>query len=188
MLIALAIALGLIGAKLLGADLTRLAALKFRGTWLVFLALAGQLAIFTRYAPTIPEPAEISVHLASYLLLLLFLVLNIRLRGLWITATGFACNTLVIFANGGRMPVSADAWIEGGGKPLTGEADVYNNVAVADTGTRLRWLGDSISLPHQVPLASAVSIGDILLIVGTIAFVYRACGPADRYTARQPTA
>ena len=58
-------------------------------------------------------------HLASYVLLLVFLVLNVRLPGLPIAAAGFACNLLVIAANGGRMPVDADDWSQTAGAYAT---------------------------------------------------------------------
>ena len=175
MFIAVAILLGLAGARLLGARLSLLADLQFRGTSLVFGALAIQLAIFTPLSPSLSEAAEVSLHLATYLLLLVFLVLNIRLPRLWVAAAGFASNILAIFANGGRMPVPAEAWKASSGDPSTAEAIAYNNVVAADAHTRLPWLGDIIALPHGMPLTNALSIGDILLIVGMTAFVHRAC-------------
>ena len=54
MLIAAAVVLGLLVAWTLGADLARLADLTIRGTWLVFLALATQLTVFTPWSPTLP--------------------------------------------------------------------------------------------------------------------------------------
>jgi len=186
MFIAVAILIGLAGARLLGARLSRLADLELRGTWLVFLGLAVQLAIFTPLSPSLPEAAQVCLHLATYLLLLIFLALNIRLPLLWIAAAGFASNILVIFANGGRMPVPADAWTGSGSDLSTGQAVAYNNVVAADAQTRLPWLGDIIALPDGMPLANALSIGDILLIVGMTAFVHRACRPTLHTTPPKP--
>ena len=39
--------------------------------------------------------------------------------------------------------------------------------------THLAWLGDIFAIPSVVPLANAVSIGDVLIVLGTVAFVYR---------------
>ena len=183
MFIAVAILIGLASAWLVGARLSLLADLPLRGTQLVFAALAVQLAIFTPVSPRLPEAAEVSLHLATYLLLLVFLVLNIRLPLLWVAAVGFATNILVIFANGGRMPVSAEAWARSSGDGSTAGTIAHNNVAAAAADTRLRWLGDVIELPDGTPLANAISIGDIILIVGTTIFIHRVCRPASQTIA-----
>ena len=181
MLIAVAVLVSFLAAWILGADLSRLAELRLRGLWLVFAAPAVQLAVFTPWSPTLPDTAQVALHLASYALLLAFLALNIQLPGLRVVAVGFACNTAVIFANGGRMPVLSAAWKASGADTLT-RTDTYNNVVIADDHTRLSWLGDILPLPPHLPLATALSIGDILLIVGLTAFTYRTCGPRRHHS------
>jgi hypothetical protein len=167
MLIAAAAVLGLLVAWTLGADLARLADLRIRGTWLVFVALATQLAVFTPWSPTLPDSVAVGLHLASYALLLVFLVLNVRLPGLPIAAAGFACNLLVIAANGGRMPVDADDWSQTAGA-------VDNNVVLADSHTNLAWLGDTIPIPAH-PIANTLSIGDLILLAGIAIFIHGTC-------------
>ena len=44
-------------------------------------------------------------------------------------------------------------------------------------GTHVGWLGDIFALPSGVPFAAAISIGDIAILLGVVAFVYRACAP-----------
>ena len=185
MLIAVAVLLGLLAACALGGDPSRLADLRFRGTRLVFAALAVQLAVFTPWSPTLPDAAQVSLHLASYALLLVFLALNIRLPGLWVAAAGFSCNFLVIAANGGRMPVSPGAWSASVGTAPSSAGVIQDNVALAGSDTRLSWLGDILPVPVH-PVANALSIGDLLLIVGITAFVYRACRPEPPARAARP--
>src|ERR671923_239349 len=64
----------------------------------------------------------------------------------------------------------------GGGDALTRHG-VYNNVVLAH-GAHLGWLGDVFPLPRMVPLANALSIGDLLLLVGVTTFAFRASLPA----------
>lgn len=176
MIIGAALILGLIGAWALGADLSRLSTLRFRGEWLVFLALAIQVVLFTGGGHGIPERYDAVVHLTSYLLLLLFVALNLRISGFWMMGVGLLSNVIAIFANGGSMPVTLEAWRASGADPaiLQREGVVANNV-LAGPHTHLAWLGDIFAIPSVVPLANAVSIGDVLIVLGTVAFVYRSC-------------
>ncbi len=117
MIVGVALILGLIGAWALGADLSRLSALRFRGEWLVFAALAIQVVLFTGGGHGIPERYDAAVHLASYLLLLLFVALNLRISGFWMVGVGLLSNVIAIFANGGSMPVTLEAWRASGADP-----------------------------------------------------------------------
>jgi MFS family permease len=178
MIVGLALLIGVLVAAALGANLTRLADLHFRGSMLVFGALAVQAGIFTPLRESIPLTWDRPLHVLSYIMILGFFVLNIRVPAFWLVGFGLISNICVIFANGGRMPVSAEAWRASGGDvstfTRTGFAD--NNV-LANPDTHLRWLSDVFAVPSQVPLATVLSIGDLLIVAGMVAFVYRACTP-----------
>ncbi len=176
-------AVGIIGvllAWLLGADPRRLALVRLRASWIVFAALALQILLFTRASRALQLPllSESNAHLATYAALLIFVVANIRLPGFVFAAAGCALNALVITVNGGRMPVSLASWTATGrAAHQLAHHGVYNNVALA-SGAHLPWLGDVFPLPRIVPLANALSIGDLLLLVGVTTFVFRASFPA----------
>jgi len=180
MVVALSLLLGLAVAWTLGASPVRLADVKFRGSALVFAALAIQLGIYTTFTSHIPASWDRPLHVASYLMLVAFFVLNIRVPAFWLVGFGLLSNVTAIFANGGHMPVSAEAWTAAGGK--LSEFDRHgvsaNNVLAGDH-TRLGWLGDVFVLPFRVPFASILSIGDLLIVLGTVAFVYRSCAPSS---------
>jgi MFS family permease len=75
------------------------------------------------------------------------------------------------------MPITMSAWTATGADPAMLQSGVsYNNI-LADGGTHLSWLGDVFALPHQLPFAAALSIGDFLVILGATGFVYQACTP-----------
>jgi hypothetical protein len=178
MIIALSLVLGLVVAWTLGASPTRLADLQFRGPLLVFGALAIQIGIYTPLSSRIPLTWDEPLHVASYLLLVGFFMLNMRVPAFWLVGFGLLSNVAVIFTNGGHMPVSAGAWTAAGGK--LSEFDRHgisaNNV-LANGHTHLGWLGDVFVLPFAVPFASILSIGDFLIVMGMVAFVYRTCAP-----------
>ena len=171
--------LGLVFAWLLGADPRRLALVRLRASWVVFVALALQILLFTPAADVLHVPLSESItHIATYAALLAFVAANLAQPGFLFAAAGCALNTIAIVANGGRMPVTLASWVATGrsADDLTRHG-VYNNVALA-SGAHLGWLGDVFPLPRLVPLANALSIGDLLLLVGVITFAFRASLPA----------
>lgn len=151
-------------ALALGGRLARLAELELRSTWTVAGALAVQIALFTRLGGALPDAVARSLHLATYGLLVLFAMRNARVRALWALAGGMVMNFVVIAANGGRMPLDAAAARVAGLTPAS-----YANVSTH--AHRLWFLGDVFALPKRLPGATVVSPGDVLIVVGTIAFV-----------------
>jgi hypothetical protein len=86
-----------------------------------------------------------------------------------LAALGVGLNVLVVVANGGYMPQSADARssarvASGTVVPPTG--DVLRNVVVMSDETPFRFLGDVIAEPSWFPNANVISVGDLLLGLG----------------------
>jgi MFS family permease len=170
---------GVLLAWLLGADLRRLALVRLRASWVVFVALAVQLLLFTPASRAVHLPlSESSAHVLTYAALLAFVLANLAQPGFAIAALGCGLNAAVIVANGGRMPVSLASWTATGrsAAELTRHG-VYNNVALAH-GAHLAWLGDVFPLPRLVPLTNSLSIGDLLVVLGVATFAFRASLPA----------
>jgi predicted MFS family arabinose efflux permease len=160
----------------LGASLGRLADVRFRGEWLVFAALIVQIALFTPLADPLPARVIPPLHIVSYLALLAFLACNLRRPGIWLIAVGACSNALVIIINGGVMPVSLAAWkASGHAANLIERSGRYHNNGLDNAHTHLSLLGDIFPLPPGIPFASAISIGDVLIVLGMTAFVYRSC-------------
>lgn len=114
----------------------------------------------------------------SYALILLFLWKNRRLRKTaLLCGLGWGCNTLVICANGFRMPVAAWAVSylspEGAARLAAGEIPMYT---LAGENTRLLFLGDILYCP--LPLLSGfASVGDLLLAAGVFFCLLRVMDP-----------
>jgi MFS family permease len=178
------VVVGVVLAWQLGANLGRLWLVRLRAGWIVFVALGIQLLLFTPASTAVRLPlSESNAHLVTYGALLAFVAANIRQPGFALAAAGCAINTLVIAVNGGRMPVSLASWTASG-KPASEltQHGAYNNVVLA-RGAHLSWLGDVFALPRAVPFANALSIGDLLLVIGVLTFVFRASLPARETTA-----
>jgi hypothetical protein len=158
------IAVGMVLAVLLGGRLTAVIEVRFRRGSLVCIALGLQLLLYSRIGAHWPELVRSAVHLGSYGLLVFFAASNVRVRALWPLLAGMVLNAAAIAANGGHMPVSADAARAAG---IGSMADSN----VSETAHRLAFLGDVFALPSQVPLANVFSIGDILIGIGMTAFI-----------------
>lgn len=168
-----AIVLGLLIGLVRHRGLAHLARLRLRASWLVLLAMLVQILIL----PLGPGAKPIVTwgmeffHIGSYLLLLLFALINFRERALWPMALGMLSNFLVITVNGGHMPASLDA-LRAAGRTATVEKlltdGISGNVIAMSEQTKLNFLGDIFWLPGWVPFANAFSVGDVLLGAGVI--------------------
>jgi hypothetical protein len=158
---------GLLIAKLLGGRPSRILEQPLRLGGLVFGSLAVQVVLFSRLGDQIPAGLVKGLHLASYALLLAFALVNVRRLPLAPTWAGLLLNATAIFANGGRMPASADASAAAGVSPAA-------NGNVSLSAPHLRFLGDVFALPSQLPFANAFSVGDVLIGLGVFAFVMTA--------------
>jgi Family of unknown function (DUF5317) len=167
------IALGLIVGRLSGGRVRNLEHVRF-AWWR--LALAGLLVQLLLFADPIQErigAAGPAIYVASTLLVMASLMRNLRLPGLVIVALGAALNLVAVLANGGYMPSSPAAWLE-----LTGTAAVpvahYSNVVLIGSGTLFPFLGDIFVFPRPLPMATAFSIGDVLIAIGAVVFLVAA--------------
>ncbi len=159
------LAFGLVFALVLGGKLSRLADVRFRLSWTVPVALAVQVVIFSSDAGhQLTDGTRNALHLATYFLLTLFACANFRIRSLWLFLIGLSMNTLAIAANGGKMPISAEA-----ARAVGVTAGSHSNVSV--DAPHLRFLGDVFALPVQFPLANVFSIGDLFIGTGMALFI-----------------
>ena len=164
------IAIGLIR----GGKIANLEKMGIRYLWLVPVSLLIQLAIFPIFSeePFLAFGTEI-LHVASYLVLFVFVALN---RGVWqipFMGIGMGLNLLVIGMNGGYMPSSVVSLIRAGefevAYYLTNQG-TYGNVTEMKGSTVLDFFGDWLYLPSWFPLSTAFSIGDLLVATGLVFF------------------
>lgn len=158
-----AVLIGLAAGLALGGRPGRLATMRLRWTWLIVAGMAVQGLLYStpigeRVAQLNPALGP-AVYVASMGLVLAAVVRNVRIAGLALVAVGAAANLGAIVANGGYMPVSAEALgshVPGGG---------YSNSVMLDDPA-LAPLTDIFALPDWLPAGNVFSIGDVLIGLG----------------------
>lgn len=160
---------------LLRGRLSNLAEIEIRGLLLALLVVvaqyggqyaadAGWIALYT-WGPF--------VFVGSFLLLMAVIWLNRKNPALLLIGVGILLNLIVIAANGGKMPVSADGLIRAGLEsyipPL--EAETVITHQLLDEETRLPFLADIMVLAKPYPRPKVFSIGDVVLAAGALWFI-----------------
>jgi hypothetical protein len=165
---------GIVIGWLSGGRLRRLNEIKLRAGWAVLGAMLIQFLIFPLgdRGPILPY-ATVPLHFASYALLALFLVSNLRHWPIAVMGVGLLLNLMAIAANGGYMP-SSPAALRQAGLVEAAERLVAlgreGNVVLMGPATHLNFLGDVLYIPRGVPFAAAFSVGDLLIGLGLAAF------------------
>jgi Family of unknown function (DUF5317) len=161
------VAAGLLVGALLGGRLEALAGLRIRWWWLVFLAIALQVAAFpSGVLPwSTPDGFASALWVGSYAVLGAVIVRNVRIPGVALVGLGTLCNVVAIVANGGHMPVTRGALDAAG---LSYELR-NNSISLADP--HLSLLVDRWAVPGWLPLGNVYSICDVLIGVGILAAI-----------------
>jgi hypothetical protein len=181
---------------LFGGRLDRLEALRPRWWGLVILGLGIQFVPLPGGAGGIDLVIRTAVLALSYLLLLTFGLVNVRMPGMFLVVIGLACNMTVIVVNGG-MPASAQALIDSGQEDVLACLRNPCGVDKGDQGAdkhhlltdddQLTFLADVIAVPQ--PIGQAVSVGDILVYAGLtwlIVATMRGWTPSARPAGSRP--
>jgi len=146
-----------------GGNLKYLIARPLKSPWLVPTALIIQIILFSDFQ--FIEFLSLSIfavfHVISYVILLGFILLNYKVKGITILGLGTLMNATVITANGGFMP-----------SPLKPEGIVFRNIIGLSANSRLVFLSDILALPEWIPLPEAFSIGDVFIIIGMFAYLF----------------
>ena len=161
---------GILIGLLLGGRLRNLSDIRLRWWALALVGLVLQLIPVPSMHGQIDRWIAAALLAASFAVLLVLVVANIRLPGFPVVALGFALNLLVISVNGG-MPVSDQALREAYGP---GYANMKRELIehggakhhLARPGDLLRPLSDVI--PVGTPVRLVFSVGDLLFFAGVM--------------------
>jgi hypothetical protein len=190
----LALAVALLVAFLRGGSLRNLADFHLEWGWLAGLALAIQIAAIYWLRGDSYLYLQGGVLVASSLLLLPVVWRNRRSPGLALIGLGLALNLVVMVANGGFMPITSEAVariehqhriIQLDGVERTSGS---KGIVLPREETVLWALSDILVIPPPFPVASAFSLGDVLVAVGAFIFLQRAMvGTSARSSELQPS-
>ena len=164
---------------LAGGRLAQLSTLQFRAPGLLMAAIAGQVLIVSVFPQQGSEALHDTVHIGTYLVVALFVVLNRRIPWVWLVALGGALNFTAIAANGGMMPAAPNA-LRNAGFALD-PAGFTNSGAVSHP--HLQFLGDVFWVPSSFPISNVFSIGDVLILIGALLAMHCIC--ASRLALRR---
>jgi Family of unknown function (DUF5317) len=160
--------------------LSALGDLRLRHGWLALAGIGVQILIIS-VLPGGGGGLSEEIHLATYVLLGAFLVVNRHIPGLLVIAAGGLLNFAAIVTNGGVMPADADALAAAG---IPQDATEFANSAAAE-GAPLGFLGDVFHTPGWLPIHNVFSVGDVVIVLGAFILLHRACGtPLGRLPGR----
>jgi lipoprotein signal peptidase len=134
---------------------------------LAVAALMVQLVLFTEPFWTALGGFGPPIYVASTALVLVVVLRNLRaLPGLAFVALGTISNLAAIIANGGYMPVTAEAL--GMAEPTVTK---YGGNSVLTANPMLTPLVDRFPLPEWLPFWTIFSVGDVLISVGIVVVI-----------------
>ncbi|HJX37827.1 MAG TPA: DUF5317 domain-containing protein [Anaerolineae bacterium] len=180
-LIALCFAL-LLGLVVAGGRVSNLGAVQVRWGWLAPLAFAMQAYLI--FFPADRAGGLLSARslllTASLMLLLVVVWQNRHLRGVKLIGLGLLLNFLVMAVNGGFMPIAPDTLAQIGYDGNASQLETgyivgrTKNVVVEPGEASLWFLSDIMVVPRPFPIPTALSVGDLLIVVGVFVFLREA--------------
>jgi Family of unknown function (DUF5317) len=182
MILAAAFALAIVWSLTRGGDLARVAALRLRHNWMIFVAFGLQLypLYFSEANAAGPVTARVFVLIGTYLLLLVYVWENRTVPGIRWLGIGLVANFAVMLLNGGYMPVTREALARAGYLRLVSSAEsgahvfATKDIVLPSVDIRGWFLSDIFVLPPPFPIPSVFSIGDLLIAVGIFLVVQHA--------------
>jgi hypothetical protein len=150
-----------------GGRIRRFEQLHLRWPWLAVAGLALQFVPLPDGASGTDLVVRTAVLSCSYVLLIAFAALNIRLAGVPLIVAGLALNLLVIASNGG-MPVSREAL------ESSGQGDVLQELIDEGAAKHHLLTDDDVLtpladvIPVGGPIKQVVSLGDVFVYAGVV--------------------
>ena len=177
MILAYAIILLVLIALLLRRDLSAIGRMSYRGGGKFLLFIIGLFVLQAKLVLFVPGQAflQMALVISSQLALMGLVLFNHHVPGAKIFALGIALNVIVMVANSGWMPVTPETYHfvhPDRVVPLYTRPVASKNIILPRPETRLWILSDIIrvALPWR---RNAVSIGDLLLVLGVAFFIFR---------------
>jgi len=163
-----AIVFAVIIGLILGGSFRNLSNLKIDGIYIIIAAFLLDAAGIWSVRLGLVSIGQITfvIDVIMYVLLLVFVLKNVRNPYIVTIGAGFLLNALVIFANGGAMPVGAYAVHAAGLNLDVTTQGLYVPVSAA---TRFWYLGDII--PYTFLNINIISVGDIVTAAGMMLLI-----------------
>jgi len=139
-----------------------------------------------------PKRVKFVLDYSSYMLILSYIVLllavwyNKKIKGIKIITLGIIFNFIVIVVNGGHMPVLLSSLYKAGLNDfaLVLKEGTYVTHTLITEKTLFRFLADVIPLSPPFPDPSVVSVGDFLMFYGVFSLIQNAMVKKQNSVAR----
>jgi chromate transport protein ChrA len=149
----------------------RLSRIRLRALWLLLVALVAQIALeFVDIPEERLDDLGYALLLGTYVLILVFCLINRRLAGMAIVTLGIALNVLVIALNQG-MPTKDDV-VERNEREVRVPIERTVKHRPEEPDDQLPFLGDVLSVPG-IP-NQQFSIGDVIIGIGVADICFEA--------------
>jgi hypothetical protein len=142
---------------------------------LAFLIQAGLIFLGSRKIEFVLNYSSYALAF-SYVVLLIAVWYNKKLKGMKIIALGIAFNFMVIVANGGHTPILLGSLYKAGLNDIAlilKEGSHVTHTLITEK-TLFRFLADVIPLPSPFPDPSVISFGDFLMFCGVFSLIQNA--------------
>jgi MFS family permease len=169
------IALGLVLGLVLGGRIERLAEIRLRYLWPLFLAVILRFGteILLNAGVGVVDTLRLPLFAVAYGLLVFTLWSNRGYPGLALAFVGVSANAIVIVWNLGYMPVWLPA-LQASGLPMHLESPLHLMLAAGTPADFFRHLGplsDVVPIPLW-PVQNVASVGDLFLSAGLAIFLF----------------
>ena len=173
------IIISIIIGLLRNGKLSSLSQISLKKTELIVLACliqAGLIFLGSRNIKFVLDYNSSYMIIFSYIVLLLAVWYNKKLKGIKIIALGIIFNFIVIVANGGHMPVLLSSLYKAGLNDfaLVLKEGTYVTHTLITEKTLFKFLADVIPLSPPFPDPSVVSVGDFLMFYGVFSLIQNA--------------
>lgn len=170
--------LSLIIGKLRGGKFNSLGLVSIKNPWMFMLAFAIEFGTLFAVSAGFETAHRFGIylHALSYIVLFIALISNREYYAMWIVLIGSLLNFIVVYANGGVMPISVDGLARAG---LMEEARIIMSGGIIThraltASTRFPMFAEIIVLPRPYPFPRLMSIGDIAVSIGVALFIQSA--------------
>jgi hypothetical protein len=177
-------------ALLLRRDLGALGRLQYRGGWKLGLVIGGLHFLQANFVLYVPGKTifQMLLLVLSQLALIFLFILNRHIPGAKLFALGIILNTTVMIANGGWMPITPETYQALGPNrvvELQDRAPNNKSILIPRNETKFWFLADIIPV-SVLGRRYAVSIGDLLLILGVAQFLLQGTAKKDTAPTYRP--
>ncbi len=165
-----ALIIGLIIGIITKGRISNLFSLNIRGWYLIVVGALVQ------YLPVVLNLFKIQLFDYNYftlignVILLLAVIINIEIKGVFIILIGGILNLVGFILNGFQMPV-LHSLVSKKFIQLVSDNDVMNYKLISEMSNWKYYFGKIISMPNIYPFHKALSFGDIVITIGLIILV-----------------